>query len=401
MSQDPIISFIYPVTDGVIGGVQVLLINVISYICDNEICRVRLYDYQKGLIKTKLDTLQVKNFDFIPLDGYKFKIPNVGDEVFVVPGMLFMTLPFLFRTNRNVKLLVWDVYYPHWYRFNKIGSIPLPGLRRRIMQALWFNDGIIFMDTNCLNIFKREGYRDENNSRIVPIPVYIPEAQKNKEFSVSPSKGRRIRFGYVGTSNEWKIAPVIKLIADLGLIGNPYELHIITTDSKSFRERLHPKDNIELYFYENLFREELEQVLSRNVDIGCAMGTSSLEISKLGIPTILLDFSKGKFPDHYRYKWLHENNMPGNLGRDINEESFNNDGRQLSDLLREFDSDAKSLGESCLAYVRDNHEVEIVINKLMHACHKTRLTFSRYNNVMLCMRFLYKLVRNKRFLPLH
>ncbi|WFE68806.1 hypothetical protein P8S54_00470 [Thiomicrospira sp. R3] len=144
------ISFMFPVTSGVMGGVQVLLINLIPYIVNNELANVRLYDYSFGLVKQKLDEKNVTGYEYISLDDSDWSIPNKGNETFILTGGLWLSYPHFFKVKQGVNVLIWDVYYPSWQSFGKIKKFKIPFFKKNALKLLSDKNGVFFMEQKGL-----------------------------------------------------------------------------------------------------------------------------------------------------------------------------------------------------------------------------------------------------------
>ncbi len=63
-----------------------------------------------------------------------------------------------------------------------------------------------------------------------------------------------------------------------------------------------------------------------------AMGTSTLDGAKLGIPTVRLDYSYKSIPKNYKYKFFHE--VKGySMGERVESSFFKNGNHTFEELL--------------------------------------------------------------------
>lgn len=375
-----IISFMFPVTSGVMGGVQMLLINLIPYIVKNKLADVRLYDYSFGLVKQKLDEKKVSGYEFISLDDSDWRIPNKGDEVFILTGGLWLSYPHFFKVKERVKVVVWDVYYPYWQSLGKIKGINIPFFKKNALELLSKKNGVFFMEQKGLDFFHDNNLMlEKKDDVIVPVPVYSKNKNKYLETGYAHQRCKeKLTIAYVGRAVDWKMNPVIKLVEDLSAFKISAKLIIYTNDGECFSDFVSSSAaNVRIEFKEGYWGEKLEQDLFDNsVTIGYAMGTAALDLANLGIPTILADFSIKKFPEAYKYRFLYQTSK-GNLGIDVSEADFE-DRYTFKDILGELDLD--ELSHKSYKYVKSNHNIDLVAKNLILVTKNANLELNYLKN---------------------
>lgn len=359
----------FPVTNGVMGGVQMILINLIPYLADNELYKIRLYDYNDGVVKTKIfgDYPSI-NIDFIELDGCDLFIPNKGDETFVLFGFQFIRYGLLFKNKSGVKILNWDVFYPQWSNIDTIKGFKIPGVGKMICNLLSQNNSQIFMELNGLKEFSRY----DNNisiSNIVPVPVPM-----KKKFTVRKfSKNKPIHIGYIGRAVDWKIFPLVHFVHDMKRIGVSFKLSVFTNDSLPFEKALDGFYETNVKYIVGKSGFELEGLLL-DIDLGFSMGTAALDFARNSIPTILADFGYKKFPLEYKYRWLF-NSDRGNLGNDVFSKFYDpKNGQDLSEIFEQLSSSYEYMAERCFLYVKKHHSIESVSSVFLDNIKNTTLT---------------------------
>lgn len=384
------ISFMFPVTSGLMGGVQSLIISYINELSKNELINVRLYDYTNGLIYEKLDDSVKENIQFIPLDSNDWSINNLGNEVFVLTDFLWQKYPFFFKNRNDVKILMLDVFYPNWKTFNKGGRIPLYKLREKSIEILTKNKAVAFIEEEGHKAFTSIGGTIDKLPSIVPIPFDFSSNQKKTNVK---QKNEIITIGYVGRAVDWKIEPVKKLMDDLGRIqGKSFNIVIYTDDVTLFNNKIKRYDNQKVEFISGLAGVELKDSIMEKIDIGYSMGTSSLEFASISIPTILADFSNNEFPSNYKYRWLFQANL-GNVGKDVNDIDPLEERCELHAMLQ---SDFSSIGNKCYTYAYNTHNIDGVILKLLFCCDNTTLTLKKSRHLVIYQQLMLYIV--KRFI---
>lgn len=392
---DSALSFMFPVTSGIMGGVQSLIINLISYLSKGDSrCRVRLYDYSFGLIKRKLDLMNIDNFEFISLDNSRWVIPNKGDEIFVLTNGVWLSYPFFLANGNNVRVMLWDVYYPYWKRIGKYKSLSIPRFKKYIIQLLCRNNGVIFTEKKGLDLFNENGCHLSSN-RIVPIPINCSENLFLKNYT---GINNVLRIGYIGRAEKWKIMPLKKLVEDLARIGANADIYIYTENKNRFMQYLPILPNINYTFISGLYGVQLEQsIMCNKIDMGYSMGTSALEFGRIGVPTILADFSSKEFPNNYQYRLLHFSSI-GDLGMDV-DDICDRDNNRMS--LENIISKVGILDWSTRTFehVRAYHSIENVTQKLLAALRDDNLLVKDINLLLATVSRLsygYKRLSNKK-----
>ena len=390
------ISFMFPVTSKINGGVQSLIISYIEYFAKSKTQKVRLYDYSTGLIINQLSE-NARNFiDFICLDNHKSSIPNKGNEVFVLTDFLWQKYPYYFQCNNNVRLLMMDVFYPTWDSFDRVKNIlTMPFFKKYTVKLLKEKKGVCFIEAAGMNKFNEFSLADFDDSQLVPIPINLDNCVDKSPWEILSSG--KLTIGYLGRAEKWKVTPFIKLIEDLvrSELLNNVNLKVYTNDQNAFKKIIDVnhyqlRKKVDIEFHENFSGDKLTAHLIENVDIGYAMGTAALLMASLKKPTILCDFSEFYFPSDYKYRWLYDAEK-GNVGLKLNDISNFNGRFDLDDLIKQ---DLGLISSKCYFHVKDNHDIEKVASKLVDCCHSTMLKVCDLENSVLKQQLLlYKIKR--------
>ena len=138
---------------------------------------------------------------------------------------------------------------------------------------------------------------------------------------------------------------------------------IVVDDKKSFEDSVgldnYTSEKLQLNIFENIPLAKLGKFLVNNSDVHFGMGTTGLDGAKMGIPTVLIDFSYKPFPKNYGYRWLFETKNYC-LGNDIEASYFVNDGKYgMKEILpTAFDKNLQyQLSTLCYEYVSSEHDI--------------------------------------------
>lgn len=162
-------------------------------------------------------------------------------------------------------------------------------------------------------------------------------------------------------------------------------LTIITDVNTLFEQMIKkyiPNNRVTVSYINNLHGEDLEDYLYNNSTLHIAMGTSALEGAKLGIPTILIDYSKQKFPDNYKYRWLYECEDYCLAGEVKNGQLPYEKGKSFKEIWQSIATEEgyKNESEKCRQYNDFNHSICSFADRLEEACNKTTMTTQIYCN---------------------
>lgn len=281
----------------------------------------------------------------------------------------------------NNKLVFYSVHPDTFFVFNPVMKYlyKQTSAALDLVQRLYDNNSLLIMDwPNLKAIYDRGGKRLENISYLpVPVMSYSGEYRTTKPEGIT-------NITYLGRGNEeWKIYPLIKVLEDIKQCEIHLEVTIITDVNTLFEqmiERYVPNNGIKINYINNLYGTELEKFLFEHSTLHIAMGTSALEGAKLGIPTILIDYCKEKFPDHYKYRWMYECEDFCLAGEIQNGILPYDKGRSFKDILNSIadkDNYARE-SEKCYSYIQENHSIRSFVDKLELSCGRTTMTTQMY-----------------------
>lgn len=249
-----------------------------------------------------------------------------------------------------------------------------------LVKCLEEHDSLYFMDWPNVKAIFDKGKIEIGYLHYLPIPVMT----YSKGYKVGRYIDGSLNITYLGRGNDiWKIYPIIKVLEDLNSLRIKAKVTILTDDDSQYRKMIGTLVNnntIKVDYILNLFGEELEQYLLQHSDLHIAMGTSALEGAKLGIPTILIDYSKKKFPDDYAYRWIYECVDFCLGGEIIDGVSPYKVGRPLIEMIKSISGENGYMreAEACRSYLEKNHSIQSFVDRLETACQNTKMTTRNY-----------------------
>lgn len=292
--------------DSASSGAAVVILNLIKgLLAKNE--KVLLIAKIDGALHNNLKDAGTENL--IVINNERASIISKASEICqndVIITTHFYSIFRLFKRS-NPKIIFYCVNTTSLSIANRyFNRIDFKGITRRLISRIVKGGGLVFVDE-----FAKEENEDLlgvliSNPEYLPIPVNIPE--QNLWLDKVHNKNE-MSFTYVGRAADWKIFPVRKVLKDINnnkTHNGKVVFHIITDNAKEFENGLKGIDDTKVVvkFHENLSPLVLNSFLVENSSLHFAMGTSALDGAKLGVPTVLLDFSFEEFPENYRYSFL-------------------------------------------------------------------------------------------------
>jgi len=181
-----------------------------------------------------------------------------------------------------------DIYYLSSMSLNKKYYI---NFNRGILKKYISNSSIIFMNDASRDI--SVGHKNETGGSIAPIPIKLPnEIPLRYKNDRDENEYNKTRIICISRLVDFKIAAVLAIVRFVK--NNPqYHLDLIGRGNLKFVIDLYCRfynvQNIKLF--DNIEPHQLDEIID-NSSIGYAQGTSILEISKRGIPTIIAPYSR-------------------------------------------------------------------------------------------------------------
>lgn len=300
----------------------------------------------------------------------------------------------------NPKIFFWNVF-PDTLKYsnNVFRGVLLKNKTKKLIEKMMELKGLVFMD-DAPFVWFDEFKINKNHKLLLSIPVDIGEnLYLNRNLD-----NATFRLTYIGRSEIWKIFPLKKIIDDLTSIREPKKrivLNVVSDNVSHVRSMLGSIENKNekfcVNYFENIPNFQIGEFLLNNSDLNIGMGTTLLEASKIGIPSLVIDPSYSPILENYRYRWLYEITNY-NLGSFYDKDK-NYTGYSLSEIINSFNDKEFILNKSneCYEYVKENHNGAKIIDRFILFTNRTKLRI----NVILSKVFLYtKIYKIKKRLRL-
>jgi glutaredoxin-related protein len=389
-----LITFFFTYKD--IGGVQALIFNLMKELFDNNI-RTKLIYHNNSWLTEELDRNCI-DYEFFNIEEIKTQKLDkfIHNDDILVTTILFMELVYFRKINPS--FLLWNVASFTFEFNNDIFKLIRRLTRKELIKKMIRKNGLVFMDNEGVQFIEKM-FGIEFGPRFLPVPISI--CSDNKFIQRRNIHKENIDITYLGRAVELKVNPVLKVIKDIYNC-NPESkqivLHIITDDIDRFRRIMNnPVSGFVINFYSGLSGSELRQFLAETSDLHIAMGTSCLEGSSLGIPSILVDASHKEFPGNYLYRWIFENDNFC-LGKILEDSVKFTVGRPISEILSYYDENKSEelagISKLCYEYTQKNHSLKNITREFYNSCMNSKLKIRDVLNTDLS-HYLMAMVKNK------
>ncbi|MGA2079069.1 MAG: hypothetical protein ABSH53_00415 [Holophaga sp.] len=315
-------------------------------------------------------------------DGVPIRIPD--DSILVLQS----TLPSKMRPelcpDPSTRMIFWHVLY-----YNLVQVIlPFPGLRnlqfrfpglsKKLMNLrpglkgalsgfaslINASGALVIQDRSTLEQTEQALDCTLPEPTIIPLPLVMPPHRlRTSGLGEGP-----LRVAWVGRLYDFKVHILAYALQRLSAYARTAEramvFHLVGDgpEQASIRRLDLQHDLFRLDLVGPVPGSELSQYLLDHADLVLAMGTSALEGGKLGIPTILLDFSLAPVRGDYRFRWLFEA-KGGDVGHEIGPGDLAPGEDSLGKALGNLEADFEGLSRACYRHCLENHEISVIADR--------------------------------------
>jgi hypothetical protein len=345
-----------------IGGGENLIVNIVQQLHLSNQIVTKIICPETGYLYRRLHELKIP-FEHITSQKEDFSADVMPDDVLIRTDFGNMKK---FK-KCNAKLIYWEilptVFASTLYKKKSI-------YKQLLINYMVRNNALFFMDKNGVEEIKRRNYTLKKTNYL-PIPVKI---ENNIPVLKKAPVGKRITITYVGRDVEWKIFPLKKVIEDCAALHEyAFDFVVFCDSSKNYKQILGKKyANIQIRYTEGVYGNDLDEMLGKQADVHFAMGTSALDGAKMGIPTVLLDFSEKEFPSTYLYKFIcHTKGF--SLGDDVVNFEPGKFDLTMEKIIETIMNERsyKKVQRDCYSYVKENHSLQSITANLISACNDT------------------------------
>lgn len=414
----PPITFFFPYKE--VSGVPVLFCRMAEYISENYGIEARIVDYADGYAAQAVRRnarIKVVLFE----DDAPLNISS--DTILVMQSILPYTMRPELRIAKDTRLVFWTMYQMNlvqtlipspWFRhvqatYPIVSRVAMNTLMRSLRDrlrdfanSLVEKKSIFFVDVPCLRFTTEYLGITIDNPIFLPIPC--DEFPINRMQARHRETKKAISFCWLGRLADFKIHILVHLVKRLSASAArkslPIEMHIIGDGPLAY---IVYNLNVEHEYFKVirvgvLTGHLLDEYLLKNIDVLAAMGTSSLEGAKLGVPTLLLDFSYASITKDYKFKWIFELPELG-LGDVIRATDYEQQNQTLDRIINSVMSEYSVLSDKTYEYCTRNHSISSVGDKFLNALQDVTFRYGDIKPDMLkkgVVRRAFEFVRDRR-----
>lgn len=355
--------FYYPSKN--IGGAQFLILRLSEWIVKNSDFKVCVCDYADGFIASSL----TKNtaISIIPFNGNKVHIP-VNSYLVLFANFVFRMNDYFSFDNSN-RIFYWSVHpYNIISNFRFFSSFYLfDSQKRRIAEGLSkliCKDSLYFMDEPNLKV--NEVFFGNKFAIKDYMQILVPKSNSLQSLQFKKKNENYIRIAWLGRLDSDKINSVKMLFREVNALPNKDDIIIdIIGNGKLEQDVKRYVSNIPIRveFKGKMQGIELSDYIRAYVDIGFAMGTSSLEFAMNGTPVIAADVYKKMYnAGEIKYDLLYE--MNGYSVGDIYRDGIQRH-RNFPAILNYINCNYQYCAKKYYDYVQSNFIIDAVAPKFL------------------------------------
>jgi hypothetical protein len=372
--------------DSMSSGTAVVILNLIKGLVQKK-QKVLFFAHLNGVLHGNLKDLDTNFLMVINNDKYSIHSnKHLVSSRDIIITTHYYSIFGIFKKN-NPKIIFYCVNINSLSRANfYFNKLKLNNLTKKLVKHSVDGNGLLFIDKYAWEENERILETSIANPAFLPIPVEVPRCNlwKQKENPCN-----ELSFSYVGRAANWKIYPIRKVLKDISVLfpdnNQKISFHIVTDNAEVFMKQIADIDerSVRIFFRENLSQKELSDFLLENSCLHFAMGTSALDGAKLGIPTVLLDFSFDEFPDNYLYNFLYS--TEGNsVGTWIKNKTVLQ-GYTIRELLGFVKNKERiaELSDLSYSYVKNNHQLSVVTDTLIHFSEQCQMDLKKTSKFLI------------------
>jgi hypothetical protein len=364
-----------------IGGGENLIINLAEYFYSQLNITVKIICYKDSYIYNRLSDLKI-SFVFIDMLQENFDADLTSKDVIIKTDPENIN----WFKNSTARMVYWEILPT--VLANTINPSKKIFFKQLLFNYVLKNKGLFFMDINGVEELQSRGYKIVDY-QLLPIPAFIPITYNTRKRNDNSD----ITITYLGRAENWKIFPFKKVLDDLGNLDQlTFKVVIFCNDEAPYKKII--KDtykNISISYFVNKYGKELEELLDEKSDCHFAMGTSAIDSAKMGIPTVLLDYSNNTFPEDYKYQFIFE--AKGfSLGNSVEKAGYKDYQKSITDICDCILSAEKykEISKKCYDYVNDYHNIKTIATDVFKNANNSTTYISK-----VCKYFTYAGYENK------
>lgn len=354
--------FFYPSKN--IGGAQLLFSRLANKLSENKNIRVVVVDFIDGFLRGNVNSdvlcIEKKELIDLPKSNNKFVICPLSMISSIHKEMKDISIQryiyWCIHPENTIDILKGGFKYKnnefliHCFNFMKIREI-----KKSLLDGIE-NNNIFFMDETNLKRTSSFYGITVNNPKYLPIPV-LP-------FNTTNCIDRNINnIVWIGRLSKDKVFSLIYALEKMNKIRSKEKINIHIIGDGQYIGLIDSSkyNNLDIIHHGFVANESIKEfIIFNHIGLAIGMGTSILETSLYGIPSLLIDPSYNYISEDYSPQWVYEikNYTLGTFEHQFKEKSF-------YEYFDEYKNDSDNIiGYKCKLYVEKNHSMDIIAEKI-------------------------------------
>ncbi len=380
------ITFFFPYP--FVSGVPILFANIANHLLKTTSIPINIIDYKEGALIRNCG--QHPNLNFIEFRD--FKTCNLDFETYL---LIQAGIPYKMRSElkigKNVRMLQWVAFeynlVPYIYQLNAFRKLQEKYFSLYLM--FWYLDynkakilskwtmkmiergSIAFMSRKMYDVTHKY-LRFDRELPVTYLPLVsggITDYSEENILQKAQSVTTCLQLAWVGRIADFKVHILnysIKLLSRLAvdrkininfhIIGDGEFVDMIQLDCEN--------DFFTITNVGGLEKDKSDTYIYENVHALLAMGTSSIDGARVGLPVVLLDYSYVPVTGDYLFRWLHDTTNY-DLGHPMIGSDFSEGNSSIGTMVTNLLKNYIALSGESLGYYRNNHSTEHTSAKLL------------------------------------
>lgn len=316
----------------------------------------------------------------------KAEIPK--DSIIVFQGVYPYRIKNFKDFPKTCKVLFWhlhpDNYFPYIkykyfrHKFKKYITFICSYLKiqtgRELIKTLLKNNSLVFMDKTNFDSTKNYFFQNQKMENPKYLKIFTDDIQG--DYRISNKKDEILSFGWLGRLEDFKtsiLLHTLKRLQSLNFYNFKFMIIGKGKDSVIFKDFQENCSEYDISIIDEINSEEISSYIN-NFDLLFAMGTSALEGAKLGIPTILLDYSYTDINGLYKYEFIFEKEGYS-LAEQITNQNLE-DKCSLPRIISMIKDDKYCISMNCIDYWKENFSPIVFKSDFIEFISKSKLKIS-------------------------
>lgn len=270
---------------------------------------------------------------------------------------------------------------------------------RRFISVADRKDALIFLDSDIVCNIQKSLNINIRTPKLLPL---FSETISEENLFLAGHKFDKslLKLGWIGRIADFKINILNKVITDAFHYGNNHKqkiiFHVVGDGEYSKQLVNYKSEYFSIEYVDYIKPSHLAQYMLK-LDMIFVMGTTALDSSRIGVPTVRLDYSFSKVSDDYLYKMIYE--VQGfSLGENLDGQCFSKGAHTFNALMESVKRGGFALSTKCFDYYNENHSIENSAKIFIHYVENSKLRWQDIIDTKVLNSFQYEIWKKIKLL---